>query len=86
MELANFETNVDFVLSDVYIGLVMLGRDQLERREAAIQLAVKENNIIRNLVRPQLQVENNSKTEGEDPIASHPHRQKLQKRGSILYL
>uniref|UniRef100_A0A7S2P2B1 sn-1-specific diacylglycerol lipase n=1 Tax=Skeletonema marinoi TaxID=267567 RepID=A0A7S2P2B1_9STRA len=86
MELANFETNVDFVLSDVYIGLVMLGRDQLERREAAIQLAVKENNIIRNLVRPQLQVENNSKTEGEDPIASQPHRQKLQKRGSVYIL
>lgn len=83
MELANYETQVDFVLSDIYIGFHMVARDQLEQREAAIRSVVKENNFIRDLVQPQ--IEKDKKTDDKDPFASHT-RKAMQKTGSIYIL
>ncbi len=82
MELAKFETKVDVVLSDVYIGLHMMMRYQLEQRESAIESAVKENNFIRHLVQPKLQTK---ETEDEDPFASDP-RKMMHKKASIFIL
>ncbi len=63
----------------------MLGRDQLEQRELAIQLAAMKSNFIRNLAKKQLQTENDAKTGDGDPFLTHPHR-KLHKRASIFIL
>ena len=57
MELLNFDTKLDIVLSDVYVGLHMLARDQLEEREKAIQLAMKKSKFIQSLVTDQAQAE-----------------------------
>ncbi len=45
MELLNFQTKLDIVLSDIYVGLHMLARSQLEERERAIQLAMKKASL-----------------------------------------
>jgi hypothetical protein len=42
MELLNVDTNLDIVLSDIYVGMHMLARSQQEERERAIQLATEQ--------------------------------------------
>ena len=42
MELLNVDTNLDIVLSDIYVGMHMLARSQQEERESAIQLATEQ--------------------------------------------
>ena len=87
MELLNFDTKLDIVLSDIYVGLHMLARDQQEERERAIQLAMKKSKFIRGLVTDQAQAEIKDSTgnEDEDPFASHPQH-KLLRRASIFVL
>jgi len=42
MELLNVDTNLDIVLSDIYVGMHMLARNQQEERERSIQLATDQ--------------------------------------------
>ena len=77
MELANFQTEIDIVLSDIYLGFHMLRRDQQEQRQLAIRLAMMKNNFIRNLAKRQLEPETN---------APHHPRRKMQKRVSSVYI
>ena len=93
MELLNFDTKLDIVLSDIYVGLHMLARKQREEREKAIQLAMKKSKFIRNLLTDEAQAEIKDSTENddedededEDPFPSHP-RHKLHRKSSIFVL